>query len=217
MGRPKGWASDRTGRPAMRSPGRPPVGRREHRQRFWAAIARGLSSEEAAAEAGVSARGRCPVVSGGWRDAVGHVRPRRRGGTCRSPSARRSRCCAPAAVGCGRSRVSSVGRRRRSRGSCAATRRRAAAGWSIERRRRSGMPTCAPGARSPRSWRSTLELRRYVQDRLSGAVQRPDGIVVAGPEVALDRSASWPAQGPALGEVVESGADLRPAAPGLPR
>src|SRR5918998_3210514 len=48
-------AADRAGRPAMRSPGRPPVGRLEHRQRFWAAIARGLSSEDAAGEAGVSA------------------------------------------------------------------------------------------------------------------------------------------------------------------
>jgi hypothetical protein len=48
-------AADRAGRPAMRSPGRPPVGRLEHRQRFWAAIARGLSSEDAALQAGVSA------------------------------------------------------------------------------------------------------------------------------------------------------------------
>src|SRR3989442_15058441 len=47
--------SDRAGRPTMRSPGRPPAGRREHRQRFWAAVARGLASEDAAAEAGVSA------------------------------------------------------------------------------------------------------------------------------------------------------------------
>jgi Helix-turn-helix domain len=46
--------SDRAGRPAMRSPGRPTAVRREHRQRFWAAIARGLASEDAAAEAGVS-------------------------------------------------------------------------------------------------------------------------------------------------------------------
>ena len=45
----------------MRSPGRPPVGRREHRQRFWAAIARGLSSEDAAVEAGVS-----PAVGVRW-------------------------------------------------------------------------------------------------------------------------------------------------------
>jgi HD superfamily phosphohydrolase len=32
----------------MHSPGRPTVGRREHRQRFWEGIARGLSSEQAA-------------------------------------------------------------------------------------------------------------------------------------------------------------------------
>src|SRR5262245_23735069 len=38
----------------MRLSGRPPVGRREHRQRFWRAIARGVSSEDAAAAAGVS-------------------------------------------------------------------------------------------------------------------------------------------------------------------
>src|SRR6478672_4009952 len=54
MGRPKGWAFERTGRPAMRSPGRPPAGRREHRQRFWVAVARGETSLDAAAEAGVS-------------------------------------------------------------------------------------------------------------------------------------------------------------------
>jgi len=54
MGRPKGWASDQTGRPVMRSPGRPPVGRREHHVRFWAAIAAGATSVDAAALAGVS-------------------------------------------------------------------------------------------------------------------------------------------------------------------
>ena len=53
MGR-KVQAWERAGRPVMRSPGRPPVGRLEHRQRFWAAIARGVPSEAAAVEAGVS-------------------------------------------------------------------------------------------------------------------------------------------------------------------
>jgi IS30 family transposase len=38
----------------MRSPGRPTAGRREHRQAFWKAVARGASSWEAAREAGVS-------------------------------------------------------------------------------------------------------------------------------------------------------------------
>src|SRR6266496_2629162 len=55
MGAVRRRAADRAGRPPMRSPGRPPVARREHRQRFWAAIARGVSSEDAAAVAGVSA------------------------------------------------------------------------------------------------------------------------------------------------------------------
>src|SRR2546421_3835562 len=36
--------------------GHPPAGRREHRVRFWEAIARGASSEKAAVEAGVLAR-----------------------------------------------------------------------------------------------------------------------------------------------------------------
>src|SRR5918994_1691336 len=54
MGRPRGWAAAASGRPPMRSPGRPSVARREHRQRFWKAIALGLSSEDAAVVCGVS-------------------------------------------------------------------------------------------------------------------------------------------------------------------
>ena len=61
MGRPKRRRSDLAGRPAMRSPGRPPGWRREHRQRFWAAIARGATSEAAGVEAGVS-----PAVGVRW-------------------------------------------------------------------------------------------------------------------------------------------------------
>lgn len=61
MGRPPGWATKATGRPPMRSPGRPPIARREHRQRFWLAISGGLSSEDAAAAAGVS-----PAVGARW-------------------------------------------------------------------------------------------------------------------------------------------------------
>jgi hypothetical protein len=46
--------SGRALRPPMRSPGRPPGWRREHKQRLWQAIARGLSSGEAAATVGVA-------------------------------------------------------------------------------------------------------------------------------------------------------------------
>src|SRR6266540_3945206 len=53
--------ADRALRAPMRSPGRPPVARREHRQGFWEAIAGGLSSEESAVAAGVS-----PAVGARW-------------------------------------------------------------------------------------------------------------------------------------------------------
>src|SRR5436190_3879695 len=89
MGRPKGWAASQTGRPVERSPGRPPAGRREHRVRFWVAIARVVQRGCRGGGRGV-AGGWCPVVSGGWRDAVGHPRlavgallvVRRTGGDC---------------------------------------------------------------------------------------------------------------------------------------
>jgi len=45
MGRPAGWMTTRTGRPAMRSPGRPPV-RRDVERAFWLGIASGLTSED---------------------------------------------------------------------------------------------------------------------------------------------------------------------------
>ena len=46
--------SDRSGRAPLPSPGRPPVAGRDERRRFWAAIAAGMASEDAAIEAGVS-------------------------------------------------------------------------------------------------------------------------------------------------------------------
>ena len=62
--------ADRALRPAMRSPGRPPVGRREHRERFWEGIAGGLSSEDAGVAAGVS-----PVVGSRWFRENGGMAP----------------------------------------------------------------------------------------------------------------------------------------------
>ena len=62
--------SDRAGRPAMRSPGRPPVAGRAEQQRFWKAITRGLSSEDAAVSCGVS-----PPVGGRWFREGGGMPP----------------------------------------------------------------------------------------------------------------------------------------------
>lgn len=52
------------------SPGRPTVAWREDRVRFWAAITRGLSSQDAAVETGVS-----PAVGTRWFRHAGGVRP----------------------------------------------------------------------------------------------------------------------------------------------
>ncbi len=71
MGREPGWGAAATGRPAMRSPGRPPVARSEHRRLFWTAIARGAKSTEAGIEAGVSL-----VVGTRWFRERGGVTPR---------------------------------------------------------------------------------------------------------------------------------------------
>jgi len=62
--------SDRALRRRMRSPGRPPVWRRENYLRFWVEIASGVSSEEAAAAVGVS-----PAVGVRWFRSSGGISP----------------------------------------------------------------------------------------------------------------------------------------------
>jgi hypothetical protein len=123
MGTRRRRRADRAGRPPMRSPGRPPVGRREHTQRFWDAVARGLSSEEAGVAAGVS-----PAVGVRWFCEHGGMAPL----SVLAPLSGRSLSFAEreeiallGARDCGvREIARQLGRsRRRSRGSCAATRR----------------------------------------------------------------------------------------------
>ena len=216
MGRPRGGRAQQTGRPVMRSPGRPPVGRREHRQRFWAAIARGERSDVAGVEAGVSPVGRRPVVSGGWRDAADQS-----GSAVRAvPVVRRARGDRDAArrwrQGAARSRARWAARRRRSRGSCGATPRRAAAAWITGRRARSGMPISALSAPSRPSWRSTIGCVAMCRTGWLAACSA----LTASPWLgrrSRGSAASRSPPGPALGAVVEPGADLQPVAPGLPR
>ncbi len=66
MGRQPGWMVNITGRPAMRSPGRPPA-RRDLERAFWVKIAEGLTSEDAAVAVGVSG----PVGTRWFRDRGG--------------------------------------------------------------------------------------------------------------------------------------------------
>jgi IS30 family transposase len=181
MGRPKGWATATTGRPAMRSPGRPPTARREHRQRFWDAIADGLSSEDAAVVAGVS-----PAVGTRWFRESGGMRSATQeplSGRYLSFEEReeiallRAQDCGVREIARRTGRAPSTISRELRRN--AATRggsldyRATAAQWHADRRRR--RPKVAKLA-------ANEALRQYVQDRLSGKVTTTDGQVVAGPD-----------------------------------
>jgi len=175
-------AADRAGRPLMRSPGRPPVGRLEHRQRFWLAIARGLSSEDAATEGGVSA-------------AVG-VRWFREGGGMPSVAlapasgrylsfAEREEIAILRAQGVGVREIARQLEHSASTISRELRRNAATRGGRLEYRATTAQWHADQRGRRPKPAKLAMhpELRRYVQDRLSGAVQRLDGIAVDGPDV----------------------------------
>jgi IS30 family transposase len=158
------------------------VARREHRQRFWAAIAAGMPSDQAGVVAGVSS-------------AVG-VRWFREGGGMPSVSraplsgrylsfAEREEIALLKAGGCGAREIarrvgrspSTISRELRRN---AATRsggleyRATTAQWHAERRARRPKPVKL--AANPR-------LRAYVQERLAGVIATPDGTPVPGPAV----------------------------------
>jgi IS30 family transposase len=166
----------------MRSPGRPPVGRREHRQRFWEAVARGLSSEDAGVVAGVS-----PAVGTRWfREGGGmpSIRLAPLSGRYLSFAEReeiailhaQKRGVRAIAQRVGRS-PSTISRELRRN---AATRgggleyRATTAQWHADRR--SERPKVAKLAAND-------ALRQYVQDRLAGVIRTADGTAAPGPQV----------------------------------
>ena len=182
MPQPKRRRSDRALRARMRSPGRPPVAVRENLQRFWAAIARGLTTEDAGALASIS-----PTVAARWFRQSGGM-----------PSVslvpfsgrylsfiEREEIALLRAHGCGVRVIarridrspSTISRELRRN---AATRsgnldyRASTAQWHADRR-----------ARRPKDAKLAVNeaLRLYVQDRLSGVVTKLDGSPLPGPAV----------------------------------
>ena len=165
----------------MRSPGRPPVARREHRQRFWEAIAEGLSSEDAGVAAGVS-----PAVGTRWFRESGGMAPVTRqpfSGRYLSFEEREEIALLRAQdygvreiarrIGRDASTISRELRRNAAtRGGCLDY-RATTAQWHADRRAR--RPKVAKLAASD-------TLREYVQDRLSGKVTTTDGRAVDGPD-----------------------------------
>jgi len=166
----------------VRGKGRPPAGRREHRVRFWEAIARGASSENAAVEAGV-----LPAIGVRWFRKGGGMPPL----TLAPVSGRylsfaeREEIAVLLAGGHG---VRAIARRLgRAPSTISRELQRNAAvrtGWP-EYRASTAQTHADRRARRPKTAKlvTNPRLRDYVQDRLAGAVQRLDGSV-AGPRVA---------------------------------
>jgi len=166
----------------MSSPGRPSAGQRKDRVRFWEVIARGVSSEDAAAVAGVSqavgsrwfrqAGGMPPVtlapLSGRYlsfaeREEIAILRTRHLGVRAIARRLHRSP-----------STISRELRRNASTRSHSVDYRATTAQWHAERR--ASRPKEAKLA-------ANQALRDYVQDRLAGSITRPDGEPVPGPDV----------------------------------
>lgn len=180
MGRHPEWMVTQTGRPAMRSPGRPPI-RREVQRKFWGKIAEGLTSEDAGVAVGVSTavgsrwfreHGGMPLISldepvGRYlsfneREELALLRAQ---GVGVREAARR--------LGRDPSTISRELRRN------AATRggkleyRAGVAQWKAELVAR--RPKTAKLLKNPR-------LRHYVQERLDGSISYADGTTAAGPD-----------------------------------
>jgi Helix-turn-helix domain len=183
MGTRRRRRADRAGRPRMRSPGRPPVGRREHKQRFWDAVARGLSSEEAGVTAGVS-----PAVGVRWFRENGGMAPL----SVLAPlSGRYLSFAEREEIGLLRARACGVREIARRLGRSPSTisrelRRNAATrGGRVDYRATTAQWHADRRARHPKLTKLATNdaLRDYVQDRLAGVITAADGTPVPGPEV----------------------------------
>src|SRR5215210_5834512 len=179
VGRQSGWMTTLTGRPAMRSPGRPPI-RRDVERAFWVKVAEGLSSEEAAVACGVSG----PAGSRWFRDRGGMPSIQLNPSSGRYLSfAEREEIALLRAQDVG---VREIGRRlRRAPSTISRELRRNAATRGGRLAYRAGIA----------QWKAELMLRRpktaklaaddrlrgYVQERLAGAIRVADGRPVSGP------------------------------------
>ena len=189
--------SDRSGRSKLHSPGRQDSARREELVRFWAAIATGRSSEDAARDAGVS-----PPVGSRWFRRSGGMPPSHLSQSAKPLSGRylsfeereeiallraQGRGIPSYCLPAGASTVDDLPRGAAQRG------RPEAVAWTTGQRRRSGIID-PPKGRSLAKLATNEALRRYVQDRLAGRISAPDGTVIEGPRVVWNGRRHGPRQ-----------------------
>lgn len=178
--------SERSTRAKLFSPGRPPVWQRETLCRFWRGIAMGLSSEEAAVEAGVSA----PVGSGWFRSSGGmppkHLAPSAALLKSRNLTfADREEIALECARGIGVRTIARKLGRAPSTISREIRRNSATRSGDFEYRALTAQWHADRAARRPKISKlaSNPSLHDYVQDRLAGLITTPEGVAFDGPIV----------------------------------
>jgi IS30 family transposase len=182
MGRPRGWASEQTGRPMMPSPVRPGVNQLETKQAFWKCIAQGMESDAAALACGVSQ----PLGPRWFREAGGmpSIEQAPRSGRYLSFSEREELALLRAQdhgvreiarrPGRSPSTISQELRRNVATRSGTLAYRATVAQWKTER---------AAKRPKPAKLAQNERLRTYVQNRLAGAVADSQGRPIPGPNV----------------------------------
>jgi IS30 family transposase len=179
--------SDRSGRPPLFSPGRPPIAGRDERRRFGAAIAAGLASEDAAVEAGVS-----QAVGTRWFRQAGGMPPSMFRPSAKPLSGRYLSFAEREEIALLRAQGQSMQEVARRLGRAASTisrelRRNAATrSGGLEYRATAAQWHAERAARRPKPTKLALNaaLRTSVEERLTGAVVAPGGAAVPGPTVA---------------------------------
>ena len=169
-------------RDKMRSPGRPPGWQRDEVQRFWAEIAKGFASEDAAVSVGVAS-----AVGTRWFRQAGGMRP-----ISSAPLsgrylslAEREEIAILKAKGCGVREIARHVRRSPSTISRELRRNAATRADSSGYRAINAQWHADRSARRPKVAKlaANEELRQYVQDRLAGVITAPSGTKVPGPTV----------------------------------
>ncbi len=181
MGRRSGWMTTLTGRPAMRSPGRPPV-RRDVERRFWVKVAAGLSSEEAAIACGVSG----PVGARWFRERGGMPSIQLTPSSGRYLSfGEREHIAVLRAQGLGVRAIARDLARHPSTISRELRRNAATRGGQLAYRASIAQWKAELQARRPKTAKlsSQPRLREYVHERLAGTIARTNGARVLGPKV----------------------------------
>src|SRR4029453_5872627 len=169
------------------SPGRPPAAGRDERRRFWAAIAAGMASEDAAVEVGIS-----QAVGTRWFREAGGIPPSTFRSSAKPLSGRYLSFAEREEIALLRVQgysIQEVARRlcRAASNISRELRRNAATrSGSLDYRATTAQWHAERSARRPKQAKLALNtaLRAYVEERLAGVVVAPGGIPVPRPAAA---------------------------------